>query len=83
MNHSLVRYWKLLSSYLKPQWPRVSLLAVFLVGQIGLQLVNPQIIRRFIDMAAAGSPLRELTTAALLFMGIAVARQVLALGAVW
>jgi ATP-binding cassette subfamily B protein len=72
-----------LSNYLKPQWQRVLLLAVLLLGQIGLQLINPQIIRNFIDMVGAGSPLGELTAAALSFIGVAVAGQVLALGAVY
>lgn len=33
------------------QWVRASLLAVLLLGSIGLQLLNPQILRRFIDLA--------------------------------
>ncbi|MBN1933538.1 MAG: ABC transporter ATP-binding protein [Anaerolineae bacterium] len=82
MTHSLKRYWILLSSYLQPQWPSVLLLAVLLLGQIGLQLVNPQIIRRFIDMVGTGRSLEELANAALLFIGLAVAGQLLALGAV-
>src|SRR6266567_5745435 len=48
------RYWNLLATYLKPQWTRVILLTVLLFGSIGLQLVNPQIIRYFIDTTQAG-----------------------------
>ena len=82
MNRLLKEYWALLSSYLKPQWQRIVLLAVLLFGQIGLQLVNPQIIRRFIDTASTGGSLQELGSAALLFICLAVAGQMLALGTV-
>ena len=70
MNIPLKRYWTLLIDYVRPQWPRVVLLAVLLLGQIGLQLVSPQFLRRFIDHAMAGSALRELTAAALAFLSL-------------
>ena len=82
MNRLLKEYWALLSSYLVPQWRRLLLLAVLLSGQIALQLVNPQIIRRFIDVASTGGSLQELGRAALLFICLAVAAQLLALGTV-
>ena len=82
MNRLLKEYWALLSNYLKPQWPHILLLAVLLFGQIGLQLVNPQIIRRFIDTASTGGSLQELGRSALLFICLAVVGQVLALGTV-
>jgi len=69
----------LLARYLKPQWPRVSLLAVLILGQIGLQLLNPQIVRTFIDTAQAGGALAKLTGAALLFLAVAIAGQALSL----
>ncbi len=49
MKISARQYWNLLIDYLKPQWPRVLLLAVLLFSNIGLQLINPQILRYFID----------------------------------
>lgn len=52
--------WALLVSYLKPQWPRVVLLAVLLFSSIGLQLVKPQILRHFIDVAKSGGALDTL-----------------------
>ena len=51
MNISIKPYWRLLVQYLKPSWPWVVLLAVLLSGNMGLQLLNPQIMRRFIDTA--------------------------------
>jgi ATP-binding cassette subfamily B protein len=73
------RYRNLLVNYLKPQWLNVAWLAVLLLSGIGLQLVNPQILRYFIDTARAGSALQELTAAALLFLGVAVVSQALSL----
>src|SRR5215207_5137006 len=50
----------LLSTYLRPEWPRVLLLGLLLFAGIGLQLANPQIVRAFIDRAQAGEPLEQL-----------------------
>ena len=54
MNASLTRHRNLLLGYLRPQWPQVALLAVLLLSGIGLELLNPQILRAFIDTAAQG-----------------------------
>ncbi len=72
----LKQYWELLVSYLKPQWPLALLLAVLLLSNIGLQLVNPQIMRNFIDMAKSGGAGDTLWQLALLFMGVALAQQI-------
>ena len=48
------QYWNLLVSYLKPQWPVALVLAALILCNIGLQLVNPQIMRTFIDTTQAG-----------------------------
>lgn len=80
MTVSVKRHIALLSTYLGSQWLRVGLLAVLLVSSIALQLLNPQIIRNFIDGVEAGRPVRELTATALIFIGVAVGTQVLTLG---
>lgn len=51
------QYWALLSQYLKAQKGSVLLLALLLLAHIGLQLLNPQILRYFIDAAVAGRAL--------------------------
>jgi ATP-binding cassette subfamily B protein/ATP-binding cassette subfamily C protein len=85
----IARYWKLLQRYLWPQRIQVLLLAVAITGQIGLQLVNPQILAAFIDAAAAvvdaSEPdvLQHLTTAALLYLGLAAVSQTLSLVATY
>ena len=66
---------ELLVRYLRPQGGMVAALAVLLFTGIGLQLVNPQIVRYFIDEALAGSPVSRLITAAALFTVIAVVQQ--------
>ena len=83
MKVPLQRYWELLVTYLHPQRARVALLAVLLLTSIGLQVVNPQIIRYFIDTALSGGAVESLTLAALLFLGMALLTQVLTVAATY
>jgi len=55
MNIPLKQYWELLAGHIKPQKGRFSLLTVLLLGSISLQVVNPQIVRIFIDSATSGA----------------------------
>ena len=73
----LRQYWDLLVDYLRPEWPKATLLAVLLLSSIGLQLLNPQIMRSFLDSALGGAPLSLLTRYALLFIGIGLLTQAL------
>jgi ATP-binding cassette subfamily B protein len=75
-NIPLKQYWTLLQKYLRPQWKISLVLAVLLLGNIALQLVNPQIIRGFIDAAQAGTATETLAKAALLFLGLAALQQI-------
>src|SRR5512145_931950 len=75
MNTSLKLYWDLLSHHIRPQKGRFALLAVLMLGNIGLQIVNPQIMRTFIDSALAGGALRGLVLTGLAFLGIALLQQ--------
>lgn len=83
MKIPLRQYWDLLVNYLKPQWAMSLLLAVLLFSGIGLQLINPQIMRQFIDTAKGGQPLDTLWRLALLFMGIALAQQIISVSATY
>ncbi len=74
-------YFNLLTDYLRPLRPRVVLLSVVLFGTIGLQLLNPQLIKRFIDGALAGNGASALVPLAVTFMLVAVAQQALAVWA--
>lgn len=71
------QYWNLLVDYLRPYRPRVVLLAVLLFTGIAFQLINPQIIRSFIDQAIEGAERPELVRLALIFAVLAVGHQAL------
>ena len=71
------RYLDLFLRYVGPQWRRALLLAVLLLITIGLEIANPQLLRRFIDSALAGAEVSTLVTIAFLFMGIAFLTQLL------
>jgi ATP-binding cassette subfamily B protein len=70
------QYASLLADYLSPQKGSVVLLAALLLGGIGLQLANPQLVRYFLDSAQAVDGLERALGAAGLFMGVALVRQV-------
>ncbi|HEV8230635.1 MAG TPA: ABC transporter ATP-binding protein [Candidatus Limnocylindria bacterium] len=71
------RYLDLLRTYVGPQWRRAVLLSVLLVASIVLQLVNPQLLRYFIDNAISGAEVDRLALAALAFVIVALVTQVL------
>ena len=75
MGLPLQPYQELLLQYLRPQWRRMLLLSLLLLTSVGLQLVNPQILRYFIDTALASSATSPLLLAGLLFIGIALLNQ--------
>ncbi len=68
-------WWRLLVTYLLPQWRRAVPLAVLLLTGIALDLTNPQILQVFIDDATANAPAIILTHLALIFIVIALASQ--------
>ncbi|HRW10707.1 MAG TPA: ABC transporter transmembrane domain-containing protein, partial [Caldilineaceae bacterium] len=71
--------WQLLTTYLRPYRWQVLLLWLLLLATLATQLINPQIIRRFLDAAEAGSALTVLLGAAGLFLAIALIEQLLGL----
>lgn len=75
MKLPLKEYIKLLSKYLKAQKGSVLLLALILASSVALQLLNPQIIRYFLDAAVNGATARGLTIAALIFIAVAILQQ--------
>lgn len=78
MNIPLQQYGRLLADYLRPQSRRVLYLGLLLVGGICLQIVNPQILRHFIDAAREGATQGTLMAVASLFIAAAVLTQGLA-----
>lgn len=83
MRLPLTQYWDILVDYLRPEWLKATLLAALLLGSIGLQLVNPQIMRHFIDAALASAPLDTLVQTAVLYIGLALLNQALSVGATY
>ncbi len=83
MNVPLKQYWDLLADYIKPQKARFALLTALLLGSIGLQIVNPQIMRYFIDAATQEQATGSLTNAALAFITVALLQQVVGVGATY
>ncbi len=71
-------YWDLLSQHIRPQRGRFALLVTLLLISISLRVVNPQVMRAFIDSALAGQALQTLSATALTFIIIAILQQVVA-----
>lgn len=71
----LRHYATLLTHYLRPHWKRVVFLGVFMFTGIGLNLLNPQIIRYFIDTAQADGAVENLIWAGIAFLAIGIIRQ--------
>jgi len=73
-------YWDLLQTHVRPQWLRFSGVILLLFTSIGLQLLNPQIMSRFIDDALAAKPLNLLMYSAALYILIALVQQGVSVG---
>ena len=78
MKISLRRYADIFLKYLRPQRKKAALLFALLLSGIGLQLLNPQILRHFINTVQTGAgDGTELVFTALLFLAAALGTQVL------
>jgi ATP-binding cassette subfamily B protein len=75
MRIPLKRYLALLVTYLKPQWHRTLLMAVFLLSSVGLKLLSPLILRTFIDTIVTGGAASMLVIAAVSFILVALLSQ--------
>ena len=72
---TLNRYRRLLNRHLRPEWPRLCVLAAILCGSIAVQVVTPILASRFVDRASSSGPQRALALLALLSIGLAVVGQ--------
>ncbi|MBL7200752.1 MAG: ABC transporter ATP-binding protein [Anaerolineae bacterium] len=77
------QYWDLLARHIRPQRARFAVLSALMLSSITLEVVNPQIVRGFIDAATTGDATRPLAFAALAFIGIALFQQVVAVSATY
>ncbi|PZE22105.1 ABC transporter ATP-binding protein [Paenibacillus xerothermodurans] len=79
----LKEYAGLLRSYLKPQRKSIIWLSVLLISGIIMQLINPQIIRYFIDTAKTQESTTPLVYAAVLFIVVSLVHQGLTVAAAY
>jgi ABC-type multidrug transport system fused ATPase/permease subunit len=75
MPFSLDRYWRLLAAYLAPRRATLALLATLVFAGIGLQLLGPQLLGRFLDAAQPGAAQGTLLALALAYIGAALAQR--------
>jgi len=83
LNIPFHQYWDLLAKYIKHQKGRFALLIVLLLSAIGLQVLNPQIMRYFIDATQTSTETRVLVFAALAFISIAIIQQIFGVSATY
>ncbi len=69
------RYLTLLARYLRPQWQNTLLMTLLLLASIGLELLNPQILRFFIDTTLHNNTLNVLILAALFYLTVSLLNE--------
>jgi ATP-binding cassette subfamily B protein len=74
---SFQQYMDFMRRYLRGRLLWMTGLGVILLTSIGLQILNPQVMRTFLDRALAGDDLSALRGLGLLFIGIAIGQQLL------
>ena len=77
------QYWQLLARHIRPQMGRFILLGILLFSGIGMRVINPQIVRYFIDTATSGGDQALLIQAAVWFIIVALLQQILAVSAAY
>lgn len=77
------RYRAMWRGYLLPEWRALIWLGALLLSSIALQLVNPQIIRYFIDTAQGQGSLTPLYYAGALFIAFSLLQQGVAVAAAY
>ena len=69
------QYVRLLGAHLRPQWPKVVLLAVLLMFGAGLELLIPQLLRHFIDAALEGKAAQSLYATAIFLVIVGLSSE--------
>ena len=70
-------------AYLRPHARGFTLLVLALLAATALPLAGPQLLRSFVDRAAAGDPTSTLVRIALAYLGIALAAQAVQIATAW
>lgn len=79
MKIPLKAYFRFFSKYLKQQKKQLILLIFLLATSVGISLLNPQIIAKFIDMVIDKKPTEDLLRIAILFILLAFLQQIVVL----
>ncbi len=83
MGVPLVKYFSLLRTYLKPYKTQTILLSITMVTSIVISIVNPQIIKFYIDSIKGKTEIQTLQQAAILYIGLAVVQQTIGIASVF
>lgn len=71
------QYFALIARYLQPQRRRVVWMALCLLGSIGLQLLNPQVLAEFVDTVTGENARYPILSIAVLYIAAAGGGQIL------
>ncbi len=77
MNVPFRKYWLLQKKYMAPYKRQIVMLTILLLSNIFLRIINPRIIKFYIDSVSTETGTTLLYQAAILFLTIALAQQVL------
>lgn len=77
------RTWTLIRPYARQRRGQLTVLAVLLLAVTLLQVLNPQLVRGYIDEVAAGGRISVLVRAAVAYLAVAAVLQVLRIGAAY
>lgn len=75
--------WRALAALLRPDSRRWAGLGLLVALASGLSLAGPLVVRRIVDLAQAGTTAAQLTSLAFLFLGLAVATQLITVVVSW
>lgn len=78
-----ISYRNILVTYLRPQWRRTLIMAVLILASIALQLLNPQILRFFIDTATTNGSMSTLIWIGIAFIAVALGIQGMSIAATY
>src|SRR5262245_5263482 len=78
-----VDYARYLRRYLQPQRQRVAVLALLVLAGLAVRLVNPQIIRFFLDTVQSGGSQQVLALAAGGYLAAALLQELIGVGATY
>lgn len=83
MSKSVDGRWVALGALIRPDATRWAGLGVLVGVTSALTLAGPLVVRRLIDDAASGATAADITRLAFVFLGLAVAVQLLSVGVAW